>query len=87
MSQHQESIEKRLFAKRSGQKPNLFLYDVTSSYLEGKCHAYGAYGYNRDGKKCQKQMVIGLLCDKQARRSRRRFFAATRKIRKHSPRR
>jgi len=51
LSQHQESIEKRLFAKRSGQKPNLFLYDVTSSYLEGKCHAYGAYGYNRDGKK------------------------------------
>src|SRR5437773_780892 len=65
LSQHQESIEKRLFAKRPGQKPNLFLYDVTSSYLEGKCHAYGAYGYNRDGKKSQKQMVIGLLCDEQ----------------------
>ena len=65
LSQHQESIEKRLFAKRPGQKPNLFLYDVTSSYLEGKCNAYGAYGYNRDGKKSKKQMVIGLLCDEQ----------------------
>ena len=38
---------------------------MTSSYLEGKCHAYGAYGYNRDGKKSKKQMVIGLLCDEQ----------------------
>jgi hypothetical protein len=66
LSQHQEGIEKRLFAKRRGQqKPELFLYDVTSSYLEGEDNAYGAYGYNRDGKKGKKQIVIGLLCDEQ----------------------
>jgi Transposase DDE domain len=65
LSQHQEAIEKRLFAKRRGQKPELFLYDVTSSYLEGEDNAYGAYGYNRDGKKGKKQIVIGLLCDEQ----------------------
>jgi len=41
----------------------LFLYDVTSSYLEGEDNAFGAYGYNRDGKKGKKQIVIGLLCD------------------------
>lgn len=66
LSEHQEGIEKRLFAKRCGkQKPELFLYDVTSSYLEGEDNAYGAYGYGRDGKKGKKQIVIGLLCDEQ----------------------
>jgi Transposase DDE domain len=66
LSTHQEAIEKRLFTKRRGpQKPELFLYDVTSSYLEGECNDYGAYGYNRDGKKGKKQIVIGLLCDEQ----------------------
>jgi hypothetical protein len=34
---------------------------VTSSYLEGQDNAYGAYGYNREGKKGK----IGLLCDPQ----------------------
>jgi len=43
----------------------LFLYDVTSSYLEGEDNAFGAYGYNRDGKKGKKQIVIGLLCDEE----------------------
>src|SRR6266851_623875 len=66
LSAHQEAIEKRLFAKRHGQqKAELFLYDVTSSYLEGEDNAFGAYGYNRDGKKSKKQIVIGLLCDEQ----------------------
>jgi hypothetical protein len=64
LCQHQEQIERRLFAARRGRhKPELFLYDVTSSYLEGEDNALGAYGYNRDGKKGKKQIVIGLLCD------------------------
>jgi hypothetical protein len=63
LSQQQATIEDRLFARRQGQKPELFLYDVTSSYLEGEDNALGAYGYNRDGKKGKKQIVIGLLCD------------------------
>jgi hypothetical protein len=66
LSEQQEVIEKRLFAaRRGGKKPQLFLYDVTSSYLEGDKNAYGAYGYQRDGKKGKKQIVIGLLCDEQ----------------------
>jgi hypothetical protein len=66
LSEHQQRIEGRLFAARRGQqKPELFLYDVTSSYLEGEDNAYGDYGYNRDGKKGKKQIVIGLLCDEQ----------------------
>jgi hypothetical protein len=63
LSQQQQTIEDRLFASRKGPKPELFLYDVTSSYLEGQANAFGAYGYNRDGKKGKKQIVIGLLCD------------------------
>ena len=65
LSEHQPAIEERLFAARRGHKPELFLYDVTSSYLEGQDNAFGAYGYNRDGKKAKKQIVIGLLCDEQ----------------------
>ena len=64
LSENQASIEERLFkARRNDQQPRLFLYDVTSSYLEGDCNALGAYGYDRDGKKGKKQIVIGLLCD------------------------
>jgi transposase len=37
------------------------LYDVTSSYFEGDQNELGEYGYNRDGKKGKKQIVIGLL--------------------------
>jgi len=64
LSENQAKIETRLFKRRHGAgKPELFLYDVTSSYLEGRMNVLGAYGYNRDGKKGKKQIVIGLLCD------------------------
>ena len=60
----QASIEDRLFAQRTKTTPvRLFLYDVTSSYLEGTHNALAAFGYNRDGKKGKMQIVIGLLCD------------------------
>ena len=36
---------------------------MTSSYLEGTQNALAAFGYNRDGKKGKRQIVIGLLCD------------------------
>ncbi len=59
-------IERRLWEQRSApaQAP-LFLYDVTSSYLEGNYNALAAWGYNRDGKKGKKQVVVGLLTDSQ----------------------
>lgn len=41
----------------------VFLYDVTSSYFEGQKNELAAPGYNRDGKKFKKQVVIGLLTD------------------------
>jgi len=65
LSHKQERIENRLFSARYSQgRPELFLYDVTSSYLEGDKNALGDYGYPRDGKRGKKQIVIGLLCDK-----------------------
>jgi len=64
LADHQAEIERRLFFLRQGSgKPRLFLYDVTSSYLEGEKNYFGAYGYNRDGKRGKQQIVIGLLCD------------------------
>ena len=36
LSTNQEKIEKKLFHARHAVPPALFLYDVTSSYLEGQ---------------------------------------------------
>jgi transposase len=59
-------IERRLWQARPTQpKDQLFLYDVTSSYLEGDYNALAAWGYNRDHKKGKKQVVVGLLTDSQ----------------------
>src|SRR5437016_6288643 len=40
----------------------LVLYDVSSSYLEGRCCELARLGYNRDGKRGKLQIVYGLLC-------------------------
>lgn len=62
LAERQEVIEERLFRERYGSvAPQLFLYDVTSSYLEGVQNILAAFGYNRDGKKGKMQLVIGLL--------------------------
>lgn len=62
LAEGQEAIEKRLFRHWYGSAPpQLFLYDVTSSYLEGVQNILAAFGYNRDGKKGKMQLVIGLL--------------------------
>jgi transposase len=65
--EHQQKIERRLF--KSHRQPQelckLFLYDVTSTYLEGDQNELAAWGYNRDQKKGKKQIVYGLLTDEQ----------------------
>src|SRR5919199_1023372 len=64
LAHRQAAVEDTLFAKRTKTTPvSLFLYDVTSSYLEGTQNELAAFGYNRDGKKGKMQIVIGLLCD------------------------
>jgi hypothetical protein len=64
--EQQAVIEKRLFDQQ-GPSQGLFLYDVTSSYLEGEHNALGAFGYNRDKKRGKQQIVIGLLCNSAGR--------------------
>jgi transposase len=59
---NQKKIEDALFV-RNKRNSTLFLYDVTSSYLEGTENALADWGYNRDGKKGKKQIVVGLLAD------------------------
>jgi len=58
----QERIESALAARHLGEG-TLVLYDVTSSYFEGKTCPLAQYGHNRDGKKDKAQIVFGLLCD------------------------
>jgi len=66
LADQQATIERRVFTARRGHhKPALFLYDVTSSSLEGHCNALAAFGYNRDGKAGKPQVVVGLLCDEE----------------------
>jgi hypothetical protein len=57
----QPAIETAL-AKRHLEGGTLVLYDVSSSYLEGRCCELARRGYNRDGKKGKLQIVYGLLC-------------------------
>jgi len=64
LDENQSKIEDSLFKSSYSQnQPGLYLYDVTSSYLEGQCNELAAFGYNRDGKKGKRQIVIGLLCN------------------------
>lgn len=60
-----ERIEDELFSARHTEGCTLFLYDVTSTYLEGEKNELAAYGYNRDKKRGKKQIVIGLLTDRE----------------------
>jgi hypothetical protein len=58
----QERIEQAL-GKRHLQDGTLVLYDVTSTYFEGRHCPLAKLGHSRDGKKGTLQIVIGLLCD------------------------
>jgi Transposase DDE domain len=59
--ERQGAIEAKL-AKRHLKGGTLVLYDVSSSYVEGRCCSLAKRGYNRDGKKGKAQIVYGLLC-------------------------
>ena len=59
--ERQPAIEATL-AKRHLSNGTLVLYDVSSSYMEGRCCPLAKRGYSRDGKKGTLQIVYGLLC-------------------------
>ncbi|MFQ5664677.1 MAG: IS1634 family transposase [Terriglobia bacterium] len=60
----QERIEKRLAAQRL-QQGCLVIYDVTSTYFQGRSCRLARLGYSRDAKKGKLQIVFGLLCDRR----------------------
>ena len=62
----QQRIEKKLAARHLSEGC-LALYDVTSSYYEGRCCTLARRGHNRDGKKNTLSIVYGLLTDSQGR--------------------
>jgi hypothetical protein len=66
LGEQQERIERAL-ARRHLHDGTLVLYDVSSSYLEGRCCELARQGYSRDHRPDRLQIVYGLLCDRQGR--------------------
>jgi transposase len=64
--ERQERIEKKL-AARHLQEGSLVLYDVSSSYYEGRTCPLAQYGHDRDGKKGLPIIVYGLMTDSEGR--------------------
>ena len=50
------------FDKQNQTGGALVLYDVSSSYLEGRCCELAQHGYSRDHRSDRPQIVYGLLC-------------------------
>src|SRR5262249_62227832 len=59
--EQQPRIEAAL-AGRHLSNGTLVLYDVSSSYMEGRCCPLAKYGYSRDHRSDRLQIVYGLLC-------------------------
>ena len=57
----QPVIERRL-ARQHLVGATLVLYDLTSTWLTGRCCELGARGHSRDGKRDDPQIVFGLVC-------------------------
>lgn len=64
--ERQERIERKL-AARHLTEGGLALYDVTSSYYEGRTCTLAQRGHSRDGKKGKPIIVYGALCDGEGR--------------------
>lgn len=64
--QRQNKIEEKLAVKHLKEGGHA-LYDVSSSYYEGKTCPLAAFGYNRDGKRGKPIIVYGILCDDDGR--------------------
>jgi hypothetical protein len=66
LAEGQEQIEARL-ARRHLGVGELALYDLSSSYFEGRTCPLAALGYSRDGRRGTLQIVYGLLTDRAGR--------------------
>ena len=63
LMERKDIIQKKLAQKHLTQR-SVILYDITSTYFEGKYSNSKTitYGYNRDKKRGHEQIVIGLIC-------------------------
>ncbi len=64
--ERQERIERTL-ARRHLTDDGFVLYDLSSSYVEGRCCELAALGHNRDGKQGKLQVNWGLVCSAEGR--------------------
>ena len=70
LADRQDAIEKTLAAKHLGPAANpsrMALFDLSSSWVTGRCCELAAYGYSRDGKKGLPQIEYGVLTDPDGR--------------------
>ena len=66
LEHRQDAIEAELARRHLGPQANpsrMALFDLSSSWLEGRCCPLAARGYSRDGKKGKLQIEYGLLTD------------------------
>ncbi|MGH3040061.1 MAG: IS1634 family transposase [Gaiellaceae bacterium] len=66
LQERQQRIEARL-ARRHLEEGSHVLYDVSSSYFEGRTCPLLALGYSRDRRRGSLQIIYGLLCDHEGR--------------------
>ncbi len=66
LAERQQRIERRL-ARRHLGAGELALYDLSSSYFEGRTCPLAALGYSRDRRRGTLQIVYGLLTDRAGR--------------------
>jgi len=64
LGRQQSRIEAAL-ARRHLAAGTLVLYDLTSTYLEGRCCPLAQYGYSRDHRNDKRQIVFGVLCNSE----------------------
>jgi hypothetical protein len=64
--ERQQRIERTL-AKRHLAAAGFMLYDLSSSYVEGRCCPLATRGYSRDGKPGSAQVNYGLTCSPEGR--------------------
>ena len=70
LAARQDTIERRLARRHLAPAANparMALFDLSSSWLEGRCCPLGARGWSRDGKKGKVQIEYGLLTDPEGR--------------------
>ena len=65
--ERQDRIERTLARRHLKDSEGFVLYDLSSSYMEGRCCPLATLGYSRDGVKGKLQVNYGLICSPEGR--------------------